>query len=171
VSDEQDRVVTALSGWVTQAVELRYAAAGDPEGPVRLPPTEAGLDVVLASLLRVRKRLDRVEELLTNVIQARGKLRQRVEAAESEYQQIWNESLTSDPRLQSREFVAPKEKYAHADLSSMKAKRLVLQMRALAAEADSAFEVIRTAHKGLDSLRYDHVVLIRAATVMSSLEG
>ena len=156
---------------VTEALELRYGTADDPEGPVGLPPVESGLDVVLASLLRVRKRLDRVEELLSTLIRVRGRYRVSAEVIEAQYQQAWDDALTSDPRLQAREFVAPREKYAHADLAAFTQKRTLLKAKDSLAQIEDGVEQVRLAHKGLDSLRYDHVVLIRAATVMSSLEG
>lgn len=156
---------------VDEVLELRYGAAGDPEGQVCLPDAGTSVDGILASLLRVRKRLDRVEELLSTLIRYRGKLRREVEVLEAAAQEVWDETLVNDPRLNARDFVAPKERYAHANLASMTQRRQVLKAKDAENRADTAYEVVRQAHKGLDALRYDHVILLRAATLMSSLEG
>lgn len=159
-----------VEGYTDEALELRYAAAGDAAGPPRLPEVGTPLEDVLGSLVRVRRRIDRVEEILGLAVAARGRIRRLYETVDSQASNAWDEAVTTDPRINSGSFVAPKEKYAQANLATMSLRRQVLEAKDALSRADDAVEVIRQAHRGLDSLRYDHVVMIRAATVLNSLE-
>ena len=158
-----------LEHYTDEALELRYSAAGDPLGAPRLPDSGTPLDDVLASLVATRRRIDRVEELLGEAVQARGRIRRLTDHVEAQASNAWDEAVTTDARINSG-FVAPKEKYAQANLATMSLRRQVVEAKAALSRADDAVEIIRQAHRGLDSLRYDHVVMIRAATVLNSLE-
>lgn len=152
-----------------EALDLRYSATDYSQAP-SLPEPGTPLDDVLVSLVHVRRRIDRVEEILSEAIRARGRIRRMHDTAQATVQEKWDEAVTTDPRINSGSFVAPKEKYAQANLATMSLKRQMLLATDALSRADDAVEVIRQAHRGLDSLRYDHVVLIRAQTVLSSLE-
>ncbi len=159
-----------LEHYTDEVLELRYSAAGDPSGAPGLPDSGTPLDDVLVSLVATRRRIDRVEELLSEAVLARGRIRRLTDHVEAQASNAWDEAVTTDPRISSGSFVAPKEKYAQANLATMSLRRQVVEAKAALSRADDAVEIIRQAHRGLDSLRYDHVVMIRAATVLNSLE-
>lgn len=153
-----------------EALRVRFESIDGEPAPT-LPDSGVPVQEVLDSLVRVRRRLDRVEGILVRAISIAGQIARMATVVEAQASEKWDEALVSDPRINSGGFVAPKEKYAQANLAVMGVRRKA-QVAATAVRVTSdAVEVVRVAHRGLDSLRYDHVVMIRAATVMTSLEG
>jgi len=159
-----------LEQLTAEALEIRFGVYGD-SAPATLPEAGTAPQEVLESLVRVRRRLDRVEEILAEVLAISGKLSRLSAAIEASASEKWDEALVSDPRINSGGFVAPKEKYAQANLTTLTERRKAVLASDYASKGSEAVDIVRLAHRGLDALRYDHVVMIRATTVMTSLEG
>jgi hypothetical protein len=162
-----------LAGWTAEAVELRFGAAGDPLGAVGLPPTESGPQQVLESLLRVRSRLDRVEALAVRATRARGRLQRASQAAKAQAGEAWDREIArvrSSPVRRGDEFTGPRERYAEANLATLVEQRTERQSSLLLVSADTAVDAIRQCQRGLDSLRQDHIAVMRSYQFESHLE-
>lgn len=169
--DQLDLPLTQLEeqilGWVKEALELRFAQDGE------YLSTEHGADPVLSGLLNVRGRLDRIEELLTKVTRARGRAQRARMVAQAVADDAWDTQSQVELQAAQRrpdQFVAPRERYANSNLETLHQKRDLRAAERLAHSTEEAYEVIRTVHRGLDSIRNDHLAVIRALSWESHME-
>lgn len=162
---EGAKITNYLTKVVSEVISLRYGAS--------LPPTFSGAQQVLDSLVDVRRRLDRVEELLVYTIQIKGRAHSENELKKSQADQHWAEALRQgkrSPVMRGNEYEGPRERYAEADLATLNERREARQSQDLEDFANSCLDVIRTAHRGLDGLRQDHLAVLRAAQMENALE-
>lgn len=161
----------SMVAWATEAIELRFGDAGDPEGRVRLPDWEAGQPVMIASLARVRIRLDRTEELQTKAMRARGRLTRIQSDAAFEAQRAYDEAAVHRSAFRSQEYTSAKERNAEAALDSFEQKRAAHQAEKLVAMSQQVEEQIKHCYWGLVKLREDHLTLLRRLETMTTEEG
>lgn len=156
-----------MLSWVKEALDLRFAQNGG-----EYLSTEHGSNPVLNGLLSVRGRLDRVEELLSMATRARGRVGRAVAVAKAVNDDRWDVEVRAEGARPMRqgEFVAPREKYANANLETLNEKRDFRAAERLYSFADEAYEVIRTVYRGLDNVRQDHLAVIRHLSWESNLE-
>lgn len=159
---------TLVMSWVTEALELRHGAAGDPEGPIKgwtaNPPSE-----VTAVLLRVRSRSDRVDELLSKVTQARGRAKRTQDQA-AFVAEVALMTATTQRAARRVEFSSGREREAEAKLDSLEERRIAHQANRLVNVTNEAYEVINQAHWQLDAIRKDLRATLHALQFESSLE-
>lgn len=154
---------TFLEGSVREAADLRRHKS--------LPGPGADPQEVLESLLEVRRRYDRVEEIYLTVLQVRGKIARAKQARQAEAEDAWNEALKRARASPTREdYEGPRERYAEADLATIDFKVKARQAEALASIADGALECIKTVLRGLDGTRQDHLTWLRSLSFQSHLE-
>lgn len=162
-----------LDAIVREALDLRFSEAGDAEGPVRLPGTEDGPQRILDSLVRVRRRLDRVEYLLAQAVIIKGAVGRSLDAAQAEADDAWESHVVEQRRAPVRrgdDFSGPREKYAEASVATLEQKIAARAAQDLASRATEAEQVVRSLYRGLDSLRYDHIALLNGMNVLHQLE-
>jgi hypothetical protein len=149
-----------LAEWIGEALELRHSGEDPPS--IGSDPQD-----VLDSLLRVRKRLDRVEGILAAVERAKGRVARSLAVANFSSQVAWDEALKN---VRQREYQGSKERYAEANLASLVERRNAHQMEVLFESARTAAVVVRDAHRGLNGVREDHLAILRAMNIGTRLE-
>ena len=174
-----DADLAALEGqfasWVEEALSLRFEV--DPAGGYQLllPPSESPPQVVLDSLIHVRQRLDRVEGILASVQRAVGRVARILSAKKFEFEGAWDEAVRSQRSRPARGsgdgFVAPRERYAEANLETLLVRRELHRLELLAQSGETALSTVRLCHRGLNSLREDHGMMLRAMGIGSRLES
>lgn len=160
---------TRIVGWVSEALELRHGAGGDPKGKLTpVDPTD-GTPAITEALLRVRVRSDRVDELLSRVTLERGRAKRAKEGAQFAADTALMEATKhhADRRV---EFSSGREREAEAKLDSLEQRRLAHQSDRLVGIANDAYEVISQVHWQLDGIRKDIRATLHALQFESSLE-
>lgn len=157
----------SLEELVAEAVELRFGGSGLPEGQV----TPA---VAQEVLLDTRKRLDRVEEILVRVIRLRGSARRRASAEQDQVDDAWAKSIqqiaNSPQRRSGYDYSGAKERYAEADLNVLDLRIKQRKASNVADQTQTAYDVVKTCHRGLDTLRTDCTAFLRSLQFESHLE-
>lgn len=147
--------------WVEEALALRH------DGSPGLPPGGAAPHVIQDSLLQTVARLSRIEELLQLTVRARGRARRAAKEGKYLADDAWGRAIVNTPR---QEYVGAKERDAEASLRSFDQQRLARAAERLQSVTDEAYEVIKLAHEGLSSLRYDHATWLRSFQFQTSLD-
>lgn len=160
-----------LDRWMTEAFELRF---NEIEGHApEIPDPELGPPEILASLLRIRKRLDRVDGLLFRAAKLRSRAQIGAAADEASVSDKWATELgrvRNAPARHRDDFSGPRERYAEADLAVLDLRRTARLSASTAAAAKDAYDVISKCWWGLDGLRQDHLAVLRTLQFESSLE-
>lgn len=159
-----------LMGWVREALELRHGEANDPEGKLSLPTPSLGTGAVLGSLLRVRSRLDRVDELVSKATQAQYRITRAEASARFDADAAWDRAAQRNRAATVGQFTSAKERAADASLDSFEQKRTAHSAARLVSVATEALAVIKQTYWGLNALREDHNTVLRTLQFESSLE-
>ena len=167
MSNESDFEAQILA-WVTEALELRHGAAGDPKGRLRGAEQESIAEMT-DLLRRVRARSDRIDELLSKVTLARGRARRAKEEAAFAADQALMQA--TQIRAGSRvEFSSAAERAADAKLDSFNERRVAYLRDRLVSVTNDSYEVISQIHWQLDAIRKDLRAALHALQFESSLE-
>jgi hypothetical protein len=140
-----------------EVLSLRFAGS--------LPPAAAAPSEVLENLVEARTRLDRTEELLYRVLRMQSHLAAERVKAEAAAEEAWDASVVRQRQgsvRRSDEFVAPKEKYAEANLATIDLRRVVRLAAEQETQVSDLLVVVNKAHRGLDGLRQDLTTMLRA---------
>lgn len=159
-----------LMEWVKEALDIRHGEYNDPEGKLSLPLPSLGTGAILNSLLRVRSRLDRVDELVAKVTQAQYRIARAEASAKFDAEEAWDRAAQRNRAANVGQFTTGKERAADASLDSFEQKRTAHQASRLVSVATEALAVIKHAYWGLNALREDHNTLLRTLQFESSLE-
>lgn len=154
-----------LDAYLREALELRFAGEH--------PNPGAGPAAVLASLLDVRVRLDRVEELLVQTLRIRARARSAADHAEAVAADAWDRSVDgarSAPVVRGDEYSSAKERYAAANLAVLDLRIAGRSAQDLAGACESAVDVLRLTHRGLEGVRHDYLAIIRSQQFESTLD-
>lgn len=171
--DRKEKLQDALSRIVEEAMDLRFGEAGDAAGAVYLPETDQGPQAILDSLVRVRRRLDRVEYLLAQVVRLRGTASRSLDVVQAEADDAWDRHVVEQRRAPVRrgdDFTGPREKYAEASVATMEQKIAAREAQEISSKAVEAEQIVRTLYRGLDALRYDHIAVLNGLNVLHQLE-
>ncbi len=159
-------VVTTLNTFITEVQLLRAELPPMPQ--VDAPPSD-----VHEFLLNVRRRLDRVEHLYSSAIRIRGRAHEAATAAGHEAQDDWDNAILrirAAPVRRNDEYSSAKERSAEANLATMTTQRSHRAALALARTCDTAVDVLRLLHRGLDGVRQDALAILRHVQFESHLE-
>ena len=158
-----------MLAWASEALDLRHGAAGDPKGKLTpVDPTE-GTPAITDALLRVRVRSDRVDELLSKITLARGRVKRAKEGAQFAADIALMEA-TQHHAARRVEFSSGREREAEAKLDSLEQRRVAHQADRLVGVANDAYEIINQAHWQLEAIRKDIRSTLHALQFESSLE-
>lgn len=160
----------ALLGWVEEALELRHGIAGDADGPIELPPFEAGRDAVLDVVRRVRVRLDRIEELQAKARQVKGRVSRVKANAEFEADIAYDEAMMKQAN-RGREYVSSVQLRSEASMDSIDQKRTVHQTNRLLSIADESYDVIKGCYWGMDKIRSELLEMLKLHTSNWAVEN
>lgn len=157
---------TSLEDLVDEVVRLRFEET--------LPPSTATPSEVLESLRRTRQRLDRVEEILARVLRLKGSKAREHLSVKADADEKWDAQVVKvnerNQRVRGNDFVAPRERYADANLATFNEQRAALAAELAYKRVEEAERVIRQSHHGLDTLRQDHSTILRTIVVENSLD-
>jgi hypothetical protein len=163
MSDEETGLRPTLDRYVTECVHLRMGA--------QLPRPDAATGELLDALLDVRRRMDRVEELLATTLQLRGMAARKHTVFRIQVDDAWDEVAVRQRRHAARdEFSSAKERAAVANLEVLDQRRLERTADVDARLCDEAVETIRLRMRGLSDVRQDILAVVKIRQFESSLE-
>ncbi len=128
---------------------------------------------ILDTLLQVRVRVDRVEELFGRLLTARGQISRAAQHKRSEVSDAFDTALTrqrKSPVSLDADFLGAKERYAMANLEVLEARHKLRDLDEIASTADTIVEVARLNYRGLTDLRHDLLTMLRAAQFETTLD-
>lgn len=139
-----------------------------------LPFIEDGPKVLLERLASVRTAMDTIDGYLVAAIRFRTKMREASSIAVGEHDDAWSRVAGSAAKrgrgADGWGEPAPRERYASADLAVLDEKIKMRKFTRWLATSEDAVVVITQMYRGLDSLRQDLHLILRAMSVESSLE-
>lgn len=166
---EDSQVEKLVEKWVTEAIELRHGAAGDPKGPLPLHPGHH-VDEIIDTLIRVRQRADRIEEILTSVRRLKGRLNRNVSATQLEAEIKRDQAFQTNAAHRSMDFVSADERRADAALAAIQEKRTAHFAKRLADLGSEAYDVVRDCSWGLSAYRQDLRAILHAMQTITARE-
>jgi hypothetical protein len=168
--EEYTKTESRILALVKEALELRHGAAEDPDGKITVPPYEAGNPEARVVLLRVRQRLDRLEELSSIARQIHGRVSRNRAAAAFEAETAWNRAARANAPV-AREYSSAKEREADASLDAFEEKRRAFQAERLVSLTQESLEVIKDCLWGMRNIREELLTAIRSENwIESSIE-
>jgi hypothetical protein len=152
-----------LASLTDEAIRLRME--------VTLPGPHAPGDELLACLLDVRVRLDRLEEILGNTLRLRSGAVRRTTALRIQLDDAWDEAAVRQRQSTVRdEYSSAKERAAATNLEVLDLRRAERTADADARSCDEAVEQIRLRYRGLSDLRQDIHTIVKARQFESTLD-
>src|SRR6185503_4823364 len=139
-----------------------------------LPHSGAGPLEVLESLLECRKKADRLEGLYYKTLNLKGKLARKAALDIAEADDQWASALVqikNSPIYKGDTFSGPRERYAEADLETFEIRRKARKSKELLSLAEEILDIVKTALRGLNDTRQDHLSWIRSLQFQSTLEN
>jgi len=158
-------VTEVLQGYIRDALELRLCTD--------LPTVASAPVDIQTYLLDVRRRQDRVEELLRLSLRIKSRARRAADAANAAVEDAWDQAAVAarqSPVQRGNEFFSARERAAVANLEVLDLRREARRAAELAHICDEAAEVIRSAYWGLSGVREDVRELLRTHLLESHLE-
>ena len=162
---DSEEFAEQLEVLMTEAVELRSSVA--------MPKVTDQADEILDRLYKVRQQLDRLEEIMRQVNRMKFLAERQKAASQAAADDDWATALSklrSLPTFRNESMIGPREKYAEADLSTMKQKRALRKAEDLLNKVTEANEFIRTCYFGLNGVREDIKYLMRTLTTEARIE-
>jgi hypothetical protein len=157
---------TPLGSLADEAVTLRF------QGLPTLRP-ETGVSDVLEGLREIRRRLDRVDEIVLILARYKGRATRALAAASGVAQDAWDRSsqqVRDVARGRGDTYVGPRERYADSNLATLAERRSERSAQTLVSMVEEAYDVARSASRGLDGVRSDFLAYLRGLQFESSLE-
>lgn len=161
---------SSVQEWATEAIELRFGSGEDPQGPLYPLGPEAKVHEQTDFLYRVKKRVERVDLLYSNAIQAKARARRAQESAQFDATKAYEEAMRKNQASRTADFITRDERVADASLDSFEQKRIAHHAGRLVSITSEAYDVIREMHWQLEALRKDVRAMIHAQNFESSLE-
>lgn len=154
-----DNVRGIVNQHVTEALGLRYQSS----------PLEPGMapQAVLNSLIAVRQRLDRVDEIYTTMIRLRGSAQRAADRSKAVADEAWDAAAAE---YRAGEFEGPRERYARHNLRTIAQQRASRQAKEIYELCREGFDVVQACQRGLDGVRQDHLTYLRSLQFESHLE-
>lgn len=145
---------------VVESFGLRF----DPE---LAPKVEDGPPDLHEKLIRTRANLDRVEQLYADALKAQRDIREVLNNAKHNQEDAWNDAAVKG---RQPEYSSAKEREANYSLASMEFKIKLRRAQSASNEVEFVVEHLRLMQRGLDGLRRDIELLVRAKSLSTSLE-
>ena len=158
--------------WAAEALDLRHGDAGDPDGPLGLLPVDATVHDMALYLHRLKTRVDRVDYLILQALQAKGKAARAYQGANFKYEKQFDEASN---RVRSKklfeDYSSGKERASEATLEVFDQKRLAYQADRLAKIATEAYDVIKEVKWQLEAMRKDVRASLHGLQFTTSIEN
>src|SRR4051812_12689120 len=152
-----------LAPYMTESAELRYGFV--------MPPITASPQEWLEALLDARRRQDRVEHFLSQVLRGKFRGERAKDAADAQAGDVADthtQRQASSPIRQ--EFVSAKEKASAANLAAFEERRTARQTAESLSHVREAYEFVNAARWGLEGVRKDIHATLRAIAFEQSLD-
>lgn len=143
-------IKAVCDGIIEEALDLRFGA--------KIPVHPAAPSTILETLLDVRARLDRVDELLAKALRMHSAVQEALTVATAEYDDAWDQEITrlkNSPVRQGSEYTTAKERHAEANLATLNLRFKVRSTERVARHCQSAVDLVRLTNRGLESVRQD----------------
>lgn len=150
-----------LLQWVAECTAIRRA--------VDKPDLGDGPHALHKQLLQARRGLDRIEEVLTQLVALKSRTRTGMQAAKWSLEEAESKAYNSR-KVAFGEFATGKEKEAWVYTQTVPEKLALNRLMLLDEEVGATLEVVRTLHRGIDSVRRDTDTRLRIITFERSLE-
>jgi hypothetical protein len=160
VSDLPD-LSPRLLKWVSECSAIRKA--------LDKPDLADGPHALHKQLLQARRGLDRIEEVLTQLVALRGRTRAGMLGAKWALEEAESKAYTSR-KIAFGEFTTGREKEAWVYTQTVIEKLGLNRLTLLDEEVGATLEIVRTLHRGIDSFRRDTDSRLRLITFERSLE-
>lgn len=165
-----DQMREVVDRAVGEAVILRFDTPS--------PSFDADPAEILTALQDVRRRLDRVEELYANSMRVKAQAQRDRAVCQALADDAWDTAITGARTgrrtvavINTRdEFVSAKERDAEANLATVEHRRKARQADDAYTAIAANVEVLRTIHRGLDSVRHDLLTVLRTLAFESTLD-
>lgn len=138
-----------------------------------MPDLAAGLVIAMATVVDVRKRLDRVEAILARTIRIRGMAKRNLAMAQATADDAFDRVIDANRSAvtsRGNEYSSARERAAEANLATLDLIHRARHAAASASICDDAVEVVRLSWRGLDGLRQDLQTIMRSMAFESNLE-
>lgn len=148
---------------VVEAIELR--------SQVYFPATVTP-DSLVRAVQDCRKCIDRAEAILVLLTRLRGRKFAAMTSALHQFDDAWDKAATTHRAASSAlDYSGPRERYSEFNLSSMTEKRAHRIAEQEWKEVDVAVDAVRVIHRGIDGVRGDLHVALRAMNLETRLEA
>lgn len=164
-----EKVEEQVLAWVSESIDLRHSDGGDDEGPLKEVSIEDGLHAVAYELTRVRKRVDRVDFLRTQVAIVRTRLRKARAVAKFQADSKLMEA-TSHRNRTKLDFDSSAAVKAEAGLDAFEERRAAHEAEVLADVVEDSYWIIDKIAQELDSIRNDYRAIMKALQFESTLD-
>lgn len=128
---------------------------------------------ILDTLMAVRVRVDRVEELLNRAMITRGVIARASSHAKASTAEAWDRAVIKQrkgPVSLDSDYLGARERYAMANLETLELRREEQKLGESQSLADQIVEQIRITYRGLTDLRQDLLTMLRAAQFETTLD-
>lgn len=149
---------------LTEAQELRQ---------VRLPGNGAPPEEFYTTLLMVRAKQDRLEELLRNAMDWHRRAQHLARKAEEAAQDAWDQAAERERRMgaqSGRDYEGAQERYARWNVQVLEERRRARAYARAEQAAKSAVDLLRLMYQGLDGVRRDIHRILSYFPLESNLE-
>lgn len=157
-----------MAEYLKEAAELRYSAA--------TPGDKADQAELVRALQDIRTRLDRIEYLMVRAVIRKGDAYRALKNVQEQSSNKWDEKLISakDKKaanlVSAQEFVAPREKYASANIATLEERREVRIAEDTFSWTETSVDALQKMYRGLDSARQDLLTRIKTIPVVNGME-
>lgn len=163
---QSEEIRKQVDQMVEEAITIRFDASE------HIPSTTTTPQDMYVRLLGLRSALDRLDEIVVNIIKARAmtKIRAMTDnfAAEAEFDKQLDR-IRKAPSSKT-EYTGAKERLSEANLASFEARRAALEAQKLATHLEAAAEIVRKLHRDLDSARLDIHAIIKTFAFESNID-
>jgi hypothetical protein len=150
-----------LLKWVSECTTIRRA--------LDKPDLGDGPHALHKQLLQARRALDRIEEVLTQLVALKARSRAGMLAAKWELESAESKAYNSR-KIGFGEFTTGREKEAWVYSQTVVEKLTLNRLMLLDEEVTATLDIVRTLHRGADSVRRDADTRLRLMTFERSLE-
>lgn len=164
-----DPLTEELDSNLTEAIGLRFQG--------ELPTFDADPAELVAALQDIRRRLDRVEELVARGLRLKGRADRLRALTTAQAEDAWDKKIDElrgtrrGPVSRDRdEYSSAKERYAEANLATLDLRAAARQANDTANQVSSHVELLKHLQRGLDGTRHDINTALRTLAFESTLD-
>lgn len=160
-SSDDSSVIQAVEAWLVEARGLR--------GSLALPDPTDGPNALRRQIVQARSVLDRVEEIVSRLIQLRARVHDQLLVAQFALEDAEAEAL-KERKLAFAEYTTRKERYGWIASETVIETGVWRHCQRLYDTVDAALDEAKLMHRGVDAVRRDVDVRLRVIGLERQLE-